>query len=142
MGGVLFKNVTFLQLVKKFPALFEGRKIITAFTSYIPFPILKCIPQLICLNIHFHILLPPTLSSYKWPLSLSTTLCQPLVSHTFNTCHLSSSLDPLYSVKNTDHECSHFAASCSLLLPRTSYAQIPSSLSCSQTPTALKKEQN
>ena len=89
MGGVLFKNLTFLQIVKKFPVLFDSRKSITALTSYIPFPILNQIRQVHApndlLNTQVRIILAPTLSSYKWPLSLSKTLCELLVYHIRST---------------------------------------------------------
>jgi hypothetical protein len=147
MGRVLFFFFSFMQIVKRFPALFESRKSTTAFTSYIPFPILSYISQVYApsdfLNTHFHIIIPSTLSFCNWTLSLSKTLCEPLVSHIHSTrAILLHDLILLYLMKNTDHECFHFAASCSLLLLHTSYAQIPNSLSYSQTPSALKKEQN
>jgi len=73
---VLLEKLTICQLVKKFPAFYGARKIITAFTSARnPVPILIQLDPVHTstshfLNIHLNIILPPTPWSPKWSLSI------------------------------------------------------------------------
>ena len=84
-------------------------------------------------------------SSPKLSLSLnfqSKTLCMPLLSPICATCpaqpiSLFSILSPKqYWVTSTDREAPHYVVFSTLLVPRHSYAQIPSSAPYSQTPSA------
>ena len=139
-------NLTFPQLVKKFPAYYETQRFITASTtvchlSYIqPDPLHALISNL--LMIHLNIILPSIPRSSKWSLCFRFPHQNPICTFLFSICVASPSISlfsiwsPAYLVSSTGHKAPHSVVFSTPLSPHSSQAKIPSSAPYSQTPSA------